>query len=50
MYLNVLNILAAWAIPAGLTLTWDVFKLMSPWSASLKICGLTLTWDVFKWN
>ena len=32
-----------------LTLTWDVFKLISKSFMSSSNHWLTLTWDVFKW-
>ena len=33
----------------GLTLTWDVFKLLKCLNILSYRCWLTLTWDVFKY-
>ena len=47
MYLNKLDTTGT-IEDIGLTLTWDVFKLMELEHLEHMIQGLTLTWDVFK--
>ena len=34
----------------SLTLTWDVFKFLTPITLIAIGASLTLTWDVFKWK
>ena len=50
MYLNKNKYLSLLAEGIGLTLTWDVFKLVKVASNIVEYPRLTLTWDVFKFN
>ena len=48
MYLNAVNNYGISGTTIGLTLTWDVFKLLVVSYYTSCILWLTLTWDVFK--